>query len=300
MPSVTRRGFVAGGVAAAWWVATSESRLDANAVDGPLGFMLHALRAYAIDDLPGTLAKVASIGYQEVELLSFRGFAGPAARDGFGPLAPLRASTIRAMVRDAGLTTRSAHFKYAELDDERIDYSLEWAQEVGLTYVTIADIGPATTLEDWKNHFDRLNRLGERAANAGLQLGVHTPNEFWRSFEGVVVADAFLREVDARTCQIQLELSTAQNHHVDNAEFLRRAGARVFGVHLRDATTPPQPVPYLAAMPLGRGDLDWKQIFAAAKRASVKLYVVEMQTQGAMDPIEALRISADYIRNLTL
>jgi sugar phosphate isomerase/epimerase len=300
MTSIGRRQFLATGVTAVGSMAGASRRIAAYTVDGPLGFMLHALRASVITDLPGTLAKVAALGYQEVELISFRGFAGPGTRDGFSPLAPLRAPAIRAMIRDAGLSVRSAHFKYAELDDERIDHSLDWAHDLGLGYVTVADVGPASTMDDWKTHFDRLNRLGERLSGAGLQLGVHTPNEMWRRLDGVLVADAFLHAVDARRCSIQLELSTAQNNGIDNAEFLSRALGRVFAVHLRDAKTPAAPLPYLAAVPLGQGDLDWKRVFTAAKTAGVKLYIVEMQTQGAMDPIEALRVSADYIRRLVV
>ena len=57
---------------------------------------------------------------------------------------------------------------------------------------------------------------------------------------------------------------------------------------------------YLAAVPLGQGDLDWRAILAAARSAAIKMHIVEMNTQGAMDPIQALRLSVDYIRRLSI
>jgi len=297
---LSRRQVLVSGLSAAGCLLTRAGSLHAYTPDGPLAFMIHPLRAAATKDLPGTLREVAKIGFQEVELISFRGFTGPSNREGFGPLAPLSAVEIRKFVRDAGLSVRSAHFRYAEFDDQRIDYSLEWARALELSYMTISDIGPAATMDEWKTHFDRLNQLGERVAKAGMQLGVHTPNELWRRHDGVLAIDALLQNVSAANCQIQLEVSTAQNYGVDNADFLARAGTRVFGVHLRDAKTPPQPVNYLAAVPLGQGDLEWRAILAAARQASIKMHIIEMNTQGAMDPIQALRLSVDYIRNLSI
>ena len=203
---LSRRQALVSGLSAAGCLLTRAGSLKAYTPDGPLGFMIHPLRAAAIKDLPGTLREVAKIGFQEVELISFRGFTGPGSRDGFGPLAPLSALEIRKFVRDAGLTTRSAHFKFAEFDDQRVDYSLEWARALELSYMTIADVGPAATMDEWRRHFERLNRLGERVAKAGMQLGVHTPNELWRRHDGVLAIDALLENVSAANCQIQLEL----------------------------------------------------------------------------------------------
>jgi hypothetical protein len=59
MTPIGRRQFLATGVAAMGSMAGASRRIAAYTVDGPLGFMLHSLRAYAIKDLPGTLATVA-------------------------------------------------------------------------------------------------------------------------------------------------------------------------------------------------------------------------------------------------
>jgi sugar phosphate isomerase/epimerase len=297
--SVNRREFSIGGAAAVLGLGAARDA-RAYALPRPLGFMLHALRAPVLEDFPATLATMAAMGYEEVELISFTGFSGPHPRDGFDALATMSAASIRGAVSDAGLGTRSAHAKISELGPASLDATLDWAHDLGVEYVVAADLEPTETLDDWRRQFDRLNAIGERVADAGLRLGLHTPNELWQSVEGTRVMDVFLDTAEPQYCLLQLEVSTAQNHGVDNAGFLRETAGRVFSVHLRDAPTPPQPVPYLRASPLGRGDLDWLEIIPAAESAAVDLYVVEMQTQGTMDPIEAYRISADYIRDLII
>jgi sugar phosphate isomerase/epimerase len=295
MTHVTRRAFLGRSLAA---IAAAAAAPSLHGFDAPLGFMLHAVRARAARDLAGTLRQVASLGYTEVELVSFKGYSSAAPRDGFGPLAPMAPADIRAVIRDAGLTVSSAHFKFEEFGDERLADSLEWAHGVGLEYMTVSDIPPTTTLDGWNAHFATLNRLGTRLRREGLRLGLHTQNDLWRAYGDVVVLDALLREVDPAACAVQLDLSTAQSMGVDAVSYLRRYPSRFFALHLRDAKTPPRRGEYVFSVPLGEGDLDLKTIISAARAAGVRTWIVEMQVQAPADPIAALQRSAAYLRAL--
>jgi len=53
------------------------------------------------------------------------------------------------------------------------------------------------------------------------------------------------------------------------------------------------------AAELGEGTLDYRPVFEAAKKASIRHYFVE---QEAFDipPLEALKIDADYMKKLTV
>jgi sugar phosphate isomerase/epimerase len=295
MVDVSRRTFLEAVAAAGAGVLVPG---DAAAFDQPLGFMLHAVRVQAAADLPGTLRRVAALGYAEVELVSFRGYASPAPRDGFGPLAPMSPAAIRAAIGDAGLTVSSAHFKLEEFQGTRFGESVEWAQGVGLEYMTISDMPVEPTLDAWRRQFDALDRLGEQVGREGLTLGLHTQNDLWRTFGGEVVMDALLHRVPPQRCAIQLDLSTTQSMGVDPAAYLARHRGRFFAVHLRDAPTPPTRGGYVFSVPLGRGDLDLKSVIDASRAAGVRKYIVEMQMQAPADPIEGLRLSAEYLRKL--
>ena len=292
---LSRRTFLAQTAAAA---AAAMTPLRLAAIDEPLGFMLHAVRTRAAADFPGTLRQVAALGYAEVELVSFRGYASPAPRDGFGPLAPMAPSDIRATIRDAGLTVSSAHFKFEEFAPPRFAESVVWAHGVGLEYMTVSDMPAAASLDAWKAHFDTLAALGERLRRDGLRLGLHTQNDLWRTVDGTQVMDALLRQVPADRCAVQLDLSTTQSMGIDAAALLSRHRGRFFAVHLRDAPTPAQPGGYVFSVPLGRGALDLKAIVTAARAAGVTKFIVEMQMQAPADPIDGLRQSADYLRTL--
>jgi sugar phosphate isomerase/epimerase len=295
MPVLTRRTFLEAALASA---AAALLPARGAAFDRPLAFMLHAVRVAAAADLPGTLRRIRAFGYAEVELVSFRGYAGPAARDGFAALAPMPPSAVRAAIADAGLTATSAHFKFEEFQDARLTESIAWAKGVGLEYMTVSDVPAATTLDDWKRRFETLDRLGERVAQDGLRLGLHTQNDFWRTVDGALVLDAMLQQVPAQRCAVQLDLSTTQSMGIDAAAYLARHPGRFFALHLRDAPTPEKPGGYVFSVPLGQGALDLKAIVAAAERAGIRQYIVEMQMQPPADPIEGLRLSADYLRRL--
>ena len=59
-------------------------------------------------------------------------------------------------------------------------------------------------------------------------------------------------------------------------------------------TTDFGPVPFTE---VGRGAIDWKKVFAAAKKARVKRYYVEQDTTER-PALEAITISRDYLHDL--
>ena len=90
---------------------------------------------------------------------------------------------------------------------------------------------------------------------------------------------------------------------VDPAEFVRQHGGRVAAVHLKDrarnAVTPRYDI---ASVPLdtfkevGRGDLNFADIFKATTAAGVKHHFVE-QDHGP-DPLHSIRASYAAVRRL--
>ncbi len=116
-------------------------------------------------------------------------------------------------------------------------------------------LGPAKTLDEWKRLFERMNKIGERVRRAGLTLRCHT---------GV-------------------------GRRVDAGEALAAHPGRFFAVHLRDLKLPP-PEGYIAFLPLGQGNVDWRRVLAGAKKGGVKLYIVEMSSKS----MEILRLEIPW------
>jgi sugar phosphate isomerase/epimerase len=132
----------------------------------------------------------------------------------------------------------------------------------------------------------------------GLRLGLHTATPHWQTLDGVLVLDALLRQVPTERLAIQLDLSTTQSMGIDAAAYLARHRGRFFALHLRDAPTPATSAGYVFSVPLGQGDLNLKAIIDAARGAGIGKYIVEMQMQAPADPVEGLRLSAEYLRKL--
>ena len=48
---------------------------------------------------------------------------------------------------------------------------------------------------------------------------------------------------------------------------------------------------------MGQSTIDWKRIFAAAPKGGMKHFFVE-QDEGDKPPLESIKISFDYLKNL--
>ena len=111
-----------------------------------VGLQLYTVRSVMKDDFEGKLAKVAEIGYREVE------FAG---YDGHTP------QEVRAMLDRHGLTGPSAHIEYKSLG-EKFPSVLDAAHVVGHKYLVNPYIdddvrkGP----DGWKRAAETFNRAG--------------------------------------------------------------------------------------------------------------------------------------------
>jgi sugar phosphate isomerase/epimerase len=298
---MNRRKFV--GVTMASLPIVIPQRMKAFSFGEPLAFQLHAIRALAAKDFPGTLKKMADLGYRVVELVSFRGYSANTSRDGFAPLAPMAPAAIRKTIADAGLRSEAAHFKFEEFDEDRIGQSIAWAQGVGLKRMTISDISrgtPITNRDGWKKVYERLNLLGVRLRREGLALGHHTEFDSFSKIDGTLLMDAMLAAVEPANCQYQFDMATAISRGLDAAEYLPKHAGRFFSLHLRDGKKPAEAGSYVNALPLGQGEVNWRRVLAAAQKSGVHDYVVEMNVVATEDPIAAYEASAQFLRTVKL
>lgn len=249
------------------------------------------------DDFAGTLKQLSAMGYTDVELSSFKGFAGDTLRGDFGKLSQLTVDEIRNPLQDAGLTSRCCQFKPTELDGPQIDATMEWAAALGIKCFTLVDVYFSNA--EWQPAFDSLNRYGEQLRNNGFQLALHTPNDFWTQCNGETAFHAMLREVPAANCSIELDLSATLLNGVEPGECMASHPDRFCALHLRDGKKPPpEAMRYIPSLALGEGEIDFRSVLAGAKKAGVTYYIVEMIGFPPFDPIDAYRKSAEFIRNV--
>ena len=99
--------------------AVAPQAATASPLNGPIGLQLWSLREYLPKDLPGTLAKVAAMGFQEVEGAGLWGHS---------------AAEFRKALDIAGLRCQSAHMGYERLRDDAAGAFAE-AKSMGASWV---------------------------------------------------------------------------------------------------------------------------------------------------------------------
>src|SRR5947209_10833998 len=137
---IDRRSLI--GVVAGSLVATPGRGEPANRI-GDLGVQLYTVRHELQRDFEGTLAKVAAIGYREVEFVDLLGRAPTA---------------VRAMLDRNGLAAPSSHVSYEALDGGLAE-ALEAAHVRGHDYIVCAWID-----EELRRKPDTWQRAAERVS----------------------------------------------------------------------------------------------------------------------------------------
>lgn len=287
MRAISRRQFLgvsAVGVAAGYLMRGGTGS-RANPLGFPIGCQTWPFRETIGSDFDGTLRRIASDGYQSIEMCSPPGYE----RYGFGPLASLKGSEMRARIRAAGLQCQSCHFGFAELK-EHMDERVAWAHELGLKQMIISTFALPTsaTMADWMQAAGEANKLGERAHRAGVQLGFHNHDFEFQKIDGELIYDKLMGAFDPAAVKMQFQVEVVRLGY-RAADYFERYPGRFISIHLSD---------WSAAnaggkeVPLGQGVVDWKKTFTAARTAGVKNYFLEM------DPAN-MKASLPYLRGLS-
>lgn len=268
-----RRTFVA-----AMGAAAGLGRVPALLADDPLvsrvGLQLYTVRDLLKQDFEGTLARVAAIGYEEVE---FAGYFGQEPK------------AIRAILERLGLRAPAAHVDPKLLAGDWAKIFAD-AKAIGHEYVVIPDV-PAEqrrTLADWQRVAARLNRAGDAARHEGLTLAYHNHDQEFQPVEGKVPFDTLLDETDPRLVKFELDIFWAVKGGADPLTLFARWAKRFRLVHVKDMSADGRMVD------VGDGVIDWPAIFARRKQAGIEHVFVEHDEPA--DAVWSATASYRYLR----
>lgn len=265
----------------------------------PIGLELFTLRQECAKDFDGTLARVAAIGYKEVELFEFYG---------------RKASEIRRMLVANGLTAPSAHaLEYNLKPNDNIielkskwDKYIEYASNLGVRYMSgsVGNISPDHPLEDYRHLAELLNIVGERCTRGVIQYTYHNVNSEFRPIEGHIPYDDLLRWTDPQFVQLEIDCYWLTRAGKDPTDYFKAFPGRTPLLHIKDRKPGYAPTTELDKGPgpfteVGQGSIDWKRIFAGARQGGMKHYYVE-QDFCDRPVFESLEISYRYLVNLKI
>jgi len=285
MGEISRREFfknAAASAAVAGFLSANLTQLRANPLGLPIGCQTWPVREKIARDFPGTIKMLAAAGFQTVELCSPYGYED----SGFAGLAKYKGAELRKILADAGVKCISSHFGIEELRKDQAR-SIAWAKDVGLTQMMVPSLdGPAKpTMDDVKRAADEYNKMGAKAAQAGIQQGLHNED-----FELTMVGsqrtyDILFKLLDPKLIKFQFQVSTISAGY-DAAEYFTKYPGRFISMHVQGWSFATK-----KETAVGQDSLDWKKIFTAAKTGGIKNYFVEMD-------LDLMKASVPYLRKL--
>ena len=279
MKKINRRQFLgksAFGLGATIALAQLPKDLFASAskVGMPIGFQSWSVKDELGKDLTGTLRMMKGYGYSQIEMCSPKGYA----EIGFGPLAKMKTSDLRNTIEDAGFGCISCHFGFGELADDKIDESIEFAKEMGLTQMICSTfwLPKTATLSDYQSSADKLNKAAQKIKDAGMQTGFHNHEFEFAKLDGQLIYDALMNRFDPNLVKMQFQTEVI-NLGYKAVDYFKKYPGRFISSHLSDWTADKKEVP------IGNGIIDWREFFKAAKTGGVKNLFVEMSLADLKD-----------------
>jgi sugar phosphate isomerase/epimerase len=302
----TRRSFIAGLAAAA--AATGIGSLlpsDLHGATAPLipGIQLYMVKNELQQDTAGTLAKLAAIGYRDVEY-----FALPV----------YTATQFRKLANDAGLRCPSGHFAFGMEDTEKL---LDDAGALGAHYV-ISSILPAHPMknvnvetivqglnhlqqDDFKLMAKKANEIGKKAHERGMQFAYHNHNIEFRKFDnGETGYSIIMKETDAELVKFEADIGWMARGGADALALFNTSPMRFPLLHFKDFAAIDPPVTTLGTdgqqiVELGKGVVPFKPMVEAGKKFHVEYYIVDQDPPfHNKTAFEAAKIDFDYLSGL--
>lgn len=237
---------------------------------------LYTLRNAISEDLPGTIKKVAEIGFTQVEPYNF----------------VATARELGAALKENGLTAPSGHAPLLSQDQDEIFTA---AKELGISTV----IDPFLPAEHWQKAEDiqataeKLNQAARKGAEYGIRVGYH--NHAWELesiIDGRTALEYFESLLDPG---LVLEVDTywVAVGGQDPVDILTKLGDRVKFIHIKDG---PLTRDNKAQQPAGQGKVPVMDVIAAAK--SLEVGVVEFDDYAG-DIFEGIAESLAFLNSNT-
>jgi sugar phosphate isomerase/epimerase len=267
-------------------------------------------------DSEGAFAKVAEIGYKEVE----------PASNGYGNMEPKQ---FRAMLDKLGLSMPSTHV--GATDGPDLEKQLEGFQIMGLKYTEVSGprpagggggaarkakgtpaAAPAAPGEDSvKRTAEQLNKHGEIVRKFGMKMLYHNHAPEFQPFEEggkLRPYDILLKETDPALVAMQLDIGWATVAGQNVLEMFQKNPGRFELWHVKDARgiknlpsnlNQRQRMGGITLVPVGEGEVNYKPIFAAAELAGMKHFCIEQDNAADWgDSMAAARVSFQNLNKI--
>ncbi len=253
-----------------WSLSSAQSRKVEN-----VGLQLYTLRKEMSQDFAGTLARVAGLGFKEME---FAGYMGNSA------------DQVRSLLDANGLTSPASHIQLQAIRDN-LEGEIEFAQTLGQKYIVVPVVAASErTIPDYHRHAEALNRAGETCKAAGLKMGYHNHDFEFAIVDGQRPYDILMDETDPELVTMELDLFWITKAGVDPLEYINKYPGRFSMLHVKDMDANG------GMADVGRGTIKFAELFSHVDTGGFEHYFIEHDNPG--DGLASIGYSIDTVRNL--
>jgi len=243
----------------------------------PVAVQLYTLRDELEQDFYGTIKKVKEFGYDGVELAGFYG---------------LTPQEFKKALDEVGLEVVSAHVGFDQFENN-LQQVIDDYTFLGCKYIAIPwlpdDDAPGG--KDFASTLPKIEKIAKAIAETDLTVIYQNHDFEFRKVNGEYGLDILFNSVSSDLLKAEIDTCWVKVSGLDPAEYVKKYKGRVPLVHLKDYND-------LGQTPLGQGVQDMPSLLGASEHAGATWVIVELDSSPTVSPIEAVRLSREYLRSL--
>ena len=236
--------------------------------DIPIALQLYSIREEMAKDVPGTLTRVAEMGYDGVE---FAGFFEHEPEE------------LGALCDDLGLGLAGAHIQVDAIAEFALQVTIDSMIKLGNPYIVVPGLPEEMrdSVDAWKNTAYYFSTAVEKVNQQRLKLGYHNHAHEFQPMDGEIPWDIFFENVSENVFG-QLDVGHVIRAGQDPVLYLKKYPGRSTTVHVKDFH------PEREDILLGEGVADWDIIFDLCETTGgTEWYIIEQETYP-VPPMEAV------------
>jgi sugar phosphate isomerase/epimerase len=223
----------------------------------PIGFQLYTVRAEFSRDVPGTLKKLAQIGYQGVEFWDYAG-TKEVYRN-------YDAAALRKILDENGLKCCGMHLQLKALGKESMAQTIEANRILGSQYLNVAGAKEKMSSEQGINELaDLLNERSKECKPHDMVVGYHAHPFDFEKFNGRLGWQVLFGKLSPEV-NMQMDCGNTLSGKADPIALLKEFPGRTRTIHLKEKEEKTFDSPF------------YKEVFRLCENeCGTKWYIVEM------------------------